>query len=478
MIFTSLKKQDKYKLMTETPIPKLISYLALPTVLSMLVTSVYNMADTYFIGHIPGATQSEITSATGAVAVVFSLMAIIQACGFFFGQGSGSYISRELGNKNREGAEKMASFAFFVSLFVGALIGIFGLIFIEPLAYFLGSTDTILPYAKDYMFYILIGAPFMCGSFVLNNQMRFQGNAYISMIGIISGAGLNIILDYVFVLKLGMGTAGAGLATAIGQFVGFVVLFVGMRVGNNLKLKVRMFRFSSVYLKEVVRGGLPSLARQGLASIGALSLNYAGKLCGGDTVISAMGIVSRVMNFAFSAVLGFGQGFQPVCGYNFGAKKYERVKEGFFFSLKISMTFLIVVLAVLIIFSTKIIGMFNADELVLPIGKAALISQCAAFVFVPFITYTNMLLQVIGKVVPATLLSMGRQGVFFLPVLVVFTWLFKTWGVILSQPIADLLTFVFAVVLFIKEYKELNLLEKLRDNEFENEINEDTQITD
>ncbi len=465
MSFASLKKQDKYRQMTEAPIPELITYLALPTVISMLITSVYNMADTYFIGHIPGASISEITSASGAVAVVFSLMAIIQACGFFFGQGSGSYISRELGNKNKENAEEMASFAFFVSMFVGVIIGAFGLIFIEPLAYLLGSTDTILPYAKDYMLYILIGAPFMCGSFVLNNQMRFQGNAYISMIGIVSGAALNILLDYVFVIHLGMGTAGAGLATAIGQFVGFVVLFIGMRVGNNLKLKLRKFRFSSLYMKEVVRGGLPSLARQGLASVGTLSLNFAGKLCGGDAVISAMGIVSRVMSFAFSAVLGFGQGFQPVCGYNFGAKKYERVKEGFFFSLKISMSILVVVLAVLIIFSDEIIGMFNADENVLPIGKAALIAHCAGFLGVPFLTYTNMLLQVIGKVVPATLLSTGRQGLFFLPILCVLTLCFKVWGVILSQPVADVLAFAFAVILFIKECKELALLEKQRDEE-------------
>ncbi len=476
MSLANTKTMDKYTLMTKTPIPKLLTVLAIPSVISMLVTSIYNMADTYFIGHIPGASLEEITSATGAVAVVFSLMAIIQACGFFFGQGSGSYISRELGNKNRENAEKMASFGFCLSVFIGLIIGVLGLVFIEPLAYLLGSTDTIMPYAKDYMTYILIGAPFMCGSFVLNNQMRFQGSPYVSMAGIVSGAVLNIFLDWLFVIVCGMGTQGAGLATAIGQFVSFVILFVGMKVGSNLKLKFSKFRFSPTFMKEIFRGGTPSLARQGLASFAVLALNFAGKLCGGDTVIYAMGIVSRIMNFAFSATLGFGQAFQPVCGYNYGAKKYERVREGFFFCLKVSIVILVFVLAVLMIFSKFFISLMNSAPDVVSIGSFALIAQCAAFIFVPFITYTNMLLQVIGKVVPATVLSVGRQGVFFLPALLVLTLLFKTTGIVLSQPVADVCTFILSVYLFIRQDKEFARLIKQRDESLQEDENVSVEL--
>ena len=259
--------------MTETPIPRLITVLAIPTILSMLVTSLYNMADTFFIGQMEG-TAEQINSATGAVAVVFSLMGIIQACGFFFGQGSGNYISRELGNKNVDGARKMATFGFCTAVIFGSIIAVLGLLFLEPLAFLLGATKTIMPYAKGYMFYILLGVPFMCGSLVLNNQLRFQGNSFIAMIGIISGAVINVALDALFVLALQMGTKGAGLATAIGQFCGFVILFIGTKLSNNVQIKLKDYSFKLCYVKEVFRGGTPALARQGLSSLSVLCLNF------------------------------------------------------------------------------------------------------------------------------------------------------------------------------------------------------------
>ncbi len=450
-------EREKYAQMTETPIPKLISKLAIPTILSMLVTSLYNMADTYFMGQIKG-TQDQITSATGAVSVVFSLMAIIQACGFFFGQGSGNFISRELGNKNQIAAEKMASFGFFSAIFLGVIIAVLGLVFIEPLAYVLGSTDTILPYAKDYMLYILFAAPFMCGSLVLNNQLRFQGNAFISMIGIISGAVINVGLDGLFVIVLNMGTAGAGLATAIGQTCGFVILYIGMLLGNNVKIKLKMYKFNLFHVKEIFRGGTPSLARQGLSSISTLSLNFAAKLCGGDPTIAAMGIVSRIMMFCFSAALGFGQGFQPVCGYNYGAKKYGRVKEGYFFCLKIGGVAVFTVSMLIFIFSSKLIWLFNKDQAVIDIGTVALRIQCVAFQFISMITFTNMMLQTIGRVIPATILSMARNGIFFLPLVFVLPSLFNLQGLYFVQPIADLGAFILSLFFGIKEIRRLNKL--------------------
>ncbi|MBQ9482533.1 MAG: MATE family efflux transporter [Clostridia bacterium] len=450
---------EKYSQMTTTPIPKLVTVLAIPTILSMLVTALYNMADTYFIGRIKG-TPEEVTSATGAAAVVFSLMFVIQACGFFFGQGSGNYISRELGNKNREGAEKMATFGFVSAIIFGGLIAVFGLIFIDPLTSALSPTSTIFPYAKDYAKFILIGAPLMCGSFVLNNQMRFQGNAAISMIGIISGAVINVGLDALFILGFGMGTDGAGLATAIGQGCGFIVLYIGMRLGNNVKIKMFSYRFKWKYMKEVIDGGTPSLARQGLSSVATMCLNYAARGWGGDPTIAAMGIVSRIMSFCFSAILGFGQGFQPVCGFNYGAKLYGRVKAALFFCLKVSYVILAAVIGSMFAFAPFVVKLFRDDPEVISVGALALRAQCAAFICVPFITYVNMMLQTIGKVIPATVLSMGRQGIFFIPTVFLLPLLIGLYGIIAAQPLADVLTFVLALIFGVKEIKLLGAMQK------------------
>lgn len=460
-------ENEKYLQMTQTPIPKLISSLALPAIFSMVVTSLYNMADTFFIGKIDG-TKEEITSATGAVAVVFSLMAIIQACSFFFGQGSGNFISRALGKKDVESAEKMAIFGFITAMLFGLIISIVGIIFLDPLAYLLGSTDTILPYAREYMLYILLAAPLMCGSLVLNNQLRFQGNAVIAMIGIVSGAAINVGLDALFILVLNMGTTGAGLATAIGQACGFAILFVGTILSNNVRLKIKNYSFKIKNLLEVCRGGMPSLARQGLSSIATLCVNFAAKGCGGDPAIAAMGVVARIMMFCFSVALGFGQGFQPVCGYNYGAKKYGRVKEGYFFCLKVSAIFVFVVSLLMFVFADFFIGLFSDDERVKDIAVMALRAQCVSFQTIGITTFTNMMLQTMGKVVPATLLSMGRHGLFFLPIVFLLPLAFSEIGLILVQPVADLLTFILALVFGIKEVKKLNVASALEDEKLQN----------
>ena len=448
---------DKFQKMTAAPIKKLITVLAIPTVLSMLVTAIYNAADTFFIGRIEGSTE-EVTAAVGSAAIVFSLMAIVQACGFFFGQGSGTYLSRALGDKNRDAAEKMATFGFVSSFLFGAAITILGLIFAKPLARMLAATDTILPFAVRYMRFILIGAPFMCGSFTLNNQLRFQGNAFIAMAGIISGALINVGLDALFILGLGMDTDGAGLATLIGQVTGFTILFIGAHTGDNVRIDILKYRFDPAMFKEVFRGGLPSLLRQGLSSLAAISLNFTAKTFGGDVSIAAFGTASRVMGICYSAVLGFGQGFQPVCGYNYGAKKYDRVKEGFFFCLQIGTAFSVVVSAVIFIFARRIMGLFVADENVIFVGNRALRAQSAAFVFVPTVAYTNMLLQTIGKVFPASLLATARQGLFFLPVLFPLAFLFGVWGIVAAQPVADAMAFALAFIFAVREVKALTVL--------------------
>ena len=389
-----MDREQKFKYMTEEPIPRLVCSLAVPTIISMLITSFYNMVDTFFVGRIN-------TSATAAVGVVFSLMAIIQAIGFFFGHGSGNYISRQLGAQNTEEASKMASIGFFSALIAGVVLAGCGLIFIKPLALLLGSTETILPYAVDYLKYILIGAPYMTASLVLNNQLRFQGNAMYGMIGIVVGAVINIVLDPVLIFVCHMGISGAALATIISQFISFIILLWVSQSGPGIHISWKNVRFDAYFLKEIVRGGFPSLCRQGLGSVATIALNMAAGVYG-DAAIAGMSIVSRITMFAYSALIGFGQGFQPVCGFNYGAKLYDRVREAFYFCLKTSAGFLILLSIAGYIGAPQLVELFRkGDPEVTAVGIAALRFSCISFSLSGGVVMSNMFLQSIGMAVRA-----------------------------------------------------------------------------
>ena len=429
---------EKYRQMTEPPVSKLICKLAVPCIISMLVTSFYNMADTYFVGMLNS------NAATGAVGVVFSMMSIIQAVGFFFGQGSGNYISRELGKKNYQEASNMAATGFYASLATGAVICLLGQIFLEPLAYLLGSTSTILPYTEAYLRVILIGAPWMAASLVLNNQLRFQGSASYAMYGIVTGAIINIALDPLFIFVFNMGVAGAGWATIISQFISFCLLLKGCAKGNNINIHIRNVRVKWYYFRMIFKGGFPSLARQSLASLATICLNHAAQPFG-DVAIAAMGVVQRITMFGFSAMLGFGQGFQPVCGFNYGAGLYSRVKAGFWFSVKVSFVFLVCVSILGAIFAPDLIGMFRDDPEVIACGAKALRFQCMTLFLSSWVIITNMMLQSMGMVLPATFLSIARQGFFFIPLVLILSATLGLTGIQMTQAIADLLTFCCAV---------------------------------
>ena len=443
------QRQQKFDRMTKTPIPRLIGELAVPTIISMLVTSFYNMADTFFVGKIN-------TSATAAVGIVFPLMAMIQAFGFFCGHGSGNYISRQLGAHNFEDASKMSATGFVTAFVLGLGILVVGFLFTDPLLHIMGSTETILPYARSYMRIILIGAPYMTASLVLNNQLRFQGSAFYSMIGITTGAVLNIGLDPLFIFVLDMGVAGAALATIISQFVSFCLLIAGTFRGGNLRLNLRDFSPSLKYYQNIVKGGAPSLFRQGLGSFATVCLNLmAGPY--GDAAIAAMSIVTRISQFAASVVIGFGQGFQPVCGFNYGAKLFKRVQEGFWFCVKFCTSVLLVAAVCGWIFSPNLIGIFlKTDPLVIEYGSQALRLQALTFPLVGWITIANMMLQTIGKTVKASLLAMSRQFLFFVPVILTLPGFLGILGVQLSQPIADFCSFLLAVPLSISVLREMS----------------------
>ena len=433
-----LTQEQKYIQMTQKPVGRTIGKLAVPCIISMLVTSFYNMADTFFVGMLKS------NAATGAVGVVFSMMAIIQAVGFFFGHGSGNYISRQLGQKNYKDASTMAATGFFAALITGVLICVLGLIFLEPLAYLLGSTATILPYTKDYLRVILLGAPWMTASLVLNNQLRFQGSAIYAMIGILSGAVLNIGLDPLLILTFDMGVAGAGWATIISQLVSFIILYIGCQKGGNLHLSIKNFRLTWHYCWQIIKGGLPSLARQSLASVATICLNHAAQPFG-DAVIAAMGVVQRIVMFGASAMIGFGQGFQPFCGFNYGAKLYSRVRKGFWFCVKVSFGFLLIVSAVVFWLAPELVALFRNDPDVIRCGTWALRFQCITFPFQSWIVMSNMMEQVMGKTLPATFLAMARQGIFFIPTVLLLSHFFGETGIQMTQAIADAITVLCAI---------------------------------
>ncbi len=440
---------EKYIKMTTEPVEKLICSLAVPTIISMLITSFYNMADTYFVGSLG-------KSAVGGVGIAFPLMAVIQAFGFFFGHGSGNFMGRELGKQNIEKAENMAATGFFCSIIFGIFITVFGLIICDELIYFLGATSTIAPYAKDYLSIILLGAPYMTASFVLNNQLRFQGNAFYGMIGIASGAVTNLFLTPLFIHVFHMGVKGAALGTIISQFISFCMLFIGTLHSGVIHIKLSRFKPNFFYLSEIIAGGSPSLFRQGLASIATTCLNVSAKPFG-DEAIAAMSIVSRVMMFANSAVIGFGQGFQPVCGFNYGAGKFGRVKKAFWFCVKSCFIFLLIVSVFSILNAEEIIGKFSrGDADVTAIGAKAFRLQCITMPLNAFIVLSNMLTQTIRKPVQASIIAISRQGLVFIPAVLIGSKLWQLNGIMVAQPISDVCTLFIVIVLVSGILKELN----------------------
>ncbi|MBQ8327890.1 MAG: MATE family efflux transporter [Lachnospiraceae bacterium] len=448
-----MNQEQKQIYMTTKPVEKLVCKMAIPTIISMLVTTFYNMVDTFFMGKINN-------QATGAVGIVFSMMAIIQALGFTFGHGSGVYISRELGKKEVEKAERIAVTGFVYSFICGVLVTVLGLLFLEPLAYALGSTDTILPYAKDYLRIILIGAPIMTSSLVLNNQLRYQGNAVYAMVGIVAGAIINIGLDPLFIFVFDWGITGAALATVISQAVSFALLIVGTTKKGNLHINFKKLDMRIYSLVIIVKGGLPSLFRQGLASIASISLNHAAGPYG-DEVIAGMTIVSRVMMFTNSAMIGFGQGFQPVCGFNYGAGLYKRVKKAFYFCVKVSFIFLVIIAVLSSIFAPFLVELFRkGDEAVKEVAVAALRYNCITLPLNSWIVLTNMMLQSAGKAFSATLAAAARQGIFYLPIVWVFASNFGILGIELAQPAADICTLLLSVPLSLKFLHEITMKEK------------------
>ena len=435
--------EDKYEEMTRQPVKLLVCRMAVPTIIAMVTTALYNVVDAAFIGRLS-------TEGTAGIGISFAYMTFIQALGFFFGHGSGNYISRALGAKNVSSASVVASVGFVTPFLVGLVAAAVCLPNLSGLSRLLGAPPEVVPYANDYLRYIVMATPFMMSALTLNNQLRLQGNARFGMVGIVSGAVLNIALDPLFIFVLDMGVSGASLATAVSQLFAWGLLLYGTFRPGSVHIRLSDFRPSWRIYYEIFRGGLPSLFRQVFNCAAAVALNYSAAhyAAPGDeaSAVAAFAVVTRIMMFAFSVVLGFCQGFQPVCGYNYGAKLYGRVRESWLFATCVGTGFLLVISAVGIIFAPQIVALFRAEDPVLvSIGAATLRWQCVAFPLVGLFTATGMLFQNIRMTGPATLLSITRNGLFFLPALLLLPLWLGLQGVQMAQAVADVLTFLLAV---------------------------------
>lgn len=442
------RASSQYNRMTEESIPRLIVRLSIPTILSMLVTNIYNLVDTAFVGQLG-------TSESAAVGIVFGFMSILQAVGFMFGQGAGSITARLLGARDDRNASRVASTGIVCSVLLGAIISLAAFPLHHWIILTLGSTETIYPHARSYLLTILFAAPFMTGGYTLNNLLRYEGKASLGMIGLMSGAILNIALDPILMFVLHMGVAGAALATAASQVISFLILLSMFLRGRTVtRLSLKQFDPRPRVIGDIMTTGLPSMLRQVLNSVASILLNSSAAVYG-DAAVAAMSIVGRISFFVFALALGIGQGFQPVCAYNFGAKKYLRLRSAYRVTVILSEAILIVSAVLTLLFSGNLIAVFRNDPDVISIGTRALQLQMITILFLPFSMSTEMLYQSTGHRLGASFLSSARSGLFFIPSLILLSRLRGLAGIQEAQPLAYLLAFPLALFFMLRFMRRL-----------------------
>jgi len=443
-------KNKKFVKMTTEPVEKLVFSLAVPSIVIMVISALYNMADTYFVSTLG-------TSQVAAVGIAFPMMTVIQAIGFFFGQGTGNYMARALGAQDTEGASRMAVTGLVSGFIVMATIAVAAFAALGPLVDGLGATATIRPFAREYIIFILLASPWMVAATVLNQQLRFQGSAAIAMVGMLSGAILNVFLDPLFIFVFGLGVKGAAVATMISQMVSFTILFFyGTTREGGIRIKFKLFSPSLSRYMEMFRGGVPALLRQSLMSVASIVINHFARPYG-DAAIAAISISNRLSMFATSVILGFGQGFQPVCGFNYGAKLYSRVKKAFWFCVRFCSSTLLLISIAMAIFAPYIIALFRKDDLeVIAIGALGLRLQCISLPFAAGIIMVNMMTQTMGKALEASIVALSRQGLFLLPSIFILGPLLGLNGIQLARPVSELASLVVVIPVLIRTLKILS----------------------
>ena len=446
--------ETKHKYMLETPMYKLITSMAIPTICSMIVTSLYSLADTYYVSKLG-------TYATGAIGINSSIDNIIMMLGSFIAAGATSYISRLLGAKKNEHANRVISTAYFTAVGCGILIMIFGLLFTEELVVALGATENLVKYSVDYATYIFLAAPLMSSNFILSHSLRSEGNALLSMIGMMSSAVVNIILDPIFIFDLGLGVAGASMATAISKVFSFVILLMPYirRRRTILRISIRKISYTKDVVPEILRMGSPSLLRAGLNTVSAVILN---KIAAGysESALAAISLCHRIMMFPFGICMGFSQGYSPVSGYSVGARRFDRAREALRAAMVISVGSTIVLGALIFIFSEQVIGLFTeTDASLLRLGEFSLRLQCVALPLHAGVAVVNFFCSSRGKPIGAAILGTARQGICFFPILPIMVAVWGEWGVASVQAVADALTLIPAIPILLIGLREMSRLE-------------------
>lgn len=444
-------QEQRRSMMLNEPISRIIPKMAIPTIVAFLINSIYSLADTYFVSSLG-------TNATAAVSVNASLDQLIMMCGSMLAVGANSYIARLLGEGNEKKASQVLSTAFYTAFGIGALLMIFGNLFMVPMVRLLGATPTCEQYSIDYATYVLFAAPFMAANFVMNQCLRSEGSATLSMIGMGFGGILNVILDPIFIMPWGlnMGVAGASLATAISKWVSFgILIFPYLTRRSLLHLSIRNFYPSRDIVTKIISVGSSSMFRSGLAVVSAILLNsIAGSIS--DSVLAAVGVCNKVMMFPFSIILGFGNGFQPVAGFNWGAKRFDRVQESYRFSAQVALLGSLIMAAIVAIFADTFMVLFaGTDAEMRRIGVICMVSQCIALPVHAWVAIVNMLCAGLGNAKGALALSTARQGTCFLPILYPLAFLFGAYGIACVQAIADILTLVLALPIMRKTRKTI-----------------------
>lgn len=460
---TPQSQEQRRGMMLHEPIPRVIFKMAVPTIVAFLINSIYSLADTFFVSSLG-------TNATAAVSVNASLDQLIMMAGSMLAVGANSYIARLLGSGDEKKASRVLSTAFFLAFGLGALLTVLGSIFMTPMVRLLGATPTCEQYSIDYATYVLLAAPFMASSFVMNQCLRSEGSATLSMIGMGFGGILNCVLDPIFIFGWfglpAMGVAGASVATAISKLVSFIILiFPYLTRRSVLRLSLRNFHFSRDIITKIVSVGSSSMFRSGLAVVAGILLNdLAGNIS--DSVLAGIGVCTKIMMFPFSIILGFGTGFQPVAGFNWGARRYDRVEESYRFASWTAIIGAAVMCAILAIFADPIIVLFaGTDPEMRWIGSLCIVLQCIALPVHAWVAVVNMYCAGLGNATGALLLSTSRQGTCMLPILFPLAGLFGAVGIASVQAVADVLSLALAIPIAIYMRKKVRAAQRALEEE-------------
>lgn len=439
------KKEERRRAILNDPILPLLVKTSIPTIIGMLVMVIYNLTDTFFVGILNNKSM------TAAIGIVFSFMSFIQAIGFWFGYGSGNIMSKRIGQGNEYEAEKISSIGILFALGFGILIAFISWIFISPLARFIGgsASESLMRFTVDYMRVIVLSIPFALYSMTLYNQLRLCGNVKDGMRGLLSGMLVNMALDPILMFGLGLGFIGAGYATLIGQIVGTILLTRLSRKNGNIGVDLKKVRINKERVYHILAGGMPNFLRQSITSIALILLNISAARYG-DGLLAALTISSRILALAYLIMIGWGQGFQPICAMNYGASQYDRVKTAFKLAVLGATAFLILSAFGLHIFAKELIMTMTKDSQVIAYTRKLLNLQCLTLPLLGYFALSSMLMQNIGQYFWSSIISISRQGIFYIPLLYILTGAFDQVGIYLLQPMADIMSFILAIFVIWK----------------------------